>query len=289
VNQDPKYHQEGTVFDHVERCVEQFYGLKSRSKDVNVFIATILHDVGKYEKTQKKNGRIHHIGHELESEKLVQELLIHSDLQLLDRMIITALVRYHDVFFGLDEIVNKEMFCVQYDMLTYNHFNDLRLLALIDNMGRIGEGTEDMINQLESLFVTHTLNDVYELGWLNRLTSYQRMLLHQGKLPYEHYKLDSDYTSDNEVILMSGLPGSGKSTYAQKLLEDTSNCEYLSFDAMRKEYDIIPGDWKTEKEVDIEGKARQLLKQHVKDGKSVIIDNLNVSYKTRQKWLKIKK
>lgn len=78
------------------------------------------------------------------------------------------------------------------------------------------------------------------------------------------------------VIVMCGLQGSGKSTKARYLKEEMGNCEIVSSDAIRKEFDNNITNDKVFKIY--YARARELLKA----GTNVILDATNITIKSRK-------
>ena len=85
----------------------------------------------------------------------------------------------------------------------------------------------------------------------------------------------------NKLILLVGLPASGKSTFAKKLVnEDTI---LLSSDALRKE---LLGDEKCQENNDLVFHTLySRAKKYLIDGKNVIIDSTNINMKDRRRTL----
>lgn len=86
-----------------------------------------------------------------------------------------------------------------------------------------------------------------------------------------------------KLIIMVGLPGSGKSTRAKELATLEKSCEILSSDAIRKE---LSGSEQDQTQND---KVFRLLYQRMNEllseGKSVIIDATNTTLKSRRRIL----
>lgn len=78
------------------------------------------------------------------------------------------------------------------------------------------------------------------------------------------------------VIVMCGLQGSGKSTKARYLKEEMGNCEIVSSDAIRKEFDNNITNDKVFKIY--YARAREFLKA----GTNVILDATNITIKSRK-------
>lgn len=84
------------------------------------------------------------------------------------------------------------------------------------------------------------------------------------------------------MIMMCGLPASGKSTYAKKITKVT-NAIILSSDALRQEMFGDEADQEHNQKVfqELHKRAKELLR----NGKSVIYDACNISYKRRRAFL----
>lgn len=89
----------------------------------------------------------------------------------------------------------------------------------------------------------------------------------------------------NTLIMMIGLPGSGKSTYAKKLIEANKNIAYVSRDEVRYEYVSDQAHYfDHEKEVYKEFCNR--IDMHLLRGETVIADATHLNIKSREKLLK---
>ena len=86
-----------------------------------------------------------------------------------------------------------------------------------------------------------------------------------------------------KLIIMVGLPGSGKSTRAKELAALEKSCEILSSDAIRKE---LSGSEQDQTQNDIVFKLLyQRMNKLLSEGKSVIIDATNTTLKSRRRIL----
>ena len=84
---------------------------------------------------------------------------------------------------------------------------------------------------------------------------------------------------ENKAYIMTGLPGSGKSTWIKQNIED--KVVVISKDLIRQDMGIITdqnvkaiGDKKQEKEVN--RKQEEQIKQAIIDNKDIVIDNTNI-------------
>jgi predicted kinase len=88
-----------------------------------------------------------------------------------------------------------------------------------------------------------------------------------------------------EFIILSGLPASGKSTRAKRwLAEDPANRERMNYDDLRLY--MFGKDWKFNypDESKMKAKAQELVMGWMLRGKSIVIDNTNLTRGVRQQW-----
>lgn len=93
-----------------------------------------------------------------------------------------------------------------------------------------------------------------------------------------------------EMIIVSGLPGGGKSTYAKMWLsEDPDHRTRINYDDLR--IMLFGNGWKFNRadEEKMKGVARQMATEAINAGKSVIIDNTNLNEKVRDAWANLAK
>ena len=76
VKQRADYHPEGDAWTHTMRVVDEAAKLRDRAKHpLGLMLAALLHDVGKADAMQEKNGVIHAYGHETAGVPLAEEFL----------------------------------------------------------------------------------------------------------------------------------------------------------------------------------------------------------------------
>ena len=100
--QNPKWHAEGTAWDHTKRVCEEAFKLGTdiyRLNDLRLLLTSALfHDIGKGTTTffKEKDQQWHAYGHEVESERITRELRADEENKdLVDA--ICKLVRWHMV------------------------------------------------------------------------------------------------------------------------------------------------------------------------------------------------
>ena len=89
----------------------------------------------------------------------------------------------------------------------------------------------------------------------------------------------------NRLVIMVGLPGSGKSTYAKKLLELNEGWEYVSRDEVRYEYVTDQAHY-FDHEFEVYKEFCNRIDKHLLNEKTVIADATHLTVGSRQKLLK---
>lgn len=96
LNQEPKYHPEGDVWNHTMQVVDLAAKYKKESKDQRAFMwGAFLHDIGKTKTTKIRKGRITSYNHDIEGKSLAEEFLTYfrEDKEFIRK--VTAIVRWH--------------------------------------------------------------------------------------------------------------------------------------------------------------------------------------------------
>lgn len=90
--------------------------------------------------------------------------------------------------------------------------------------------------------------------------------------------------SDKKIVtllILRGLPGSGKSTFAQKIVEDSkanltdNKWKRINKDALREMLDL--DDWNTTNECLLNQVVERMIYKYLRNGFSVVSDNMNLS------------
>lgn len=93
-----------------------------------------------------------------------------------------------------------------------------------------------------------------------------------------------------ELLVLSGLPASGKSTYRKEwLAEDPEYRRYINYDELRVQMFGEDWRWNRKEEEQMKAEARRQVKYLLNDGFSVCVDNTNLSSNVRQGWIDLGK
>lgn len=145
VEQSPKHHPEGHVWNHTLLVVDNAAQVKGQSKDARVFMwAALLHDMGKAVSTRLRHGRITSYDHDKEGESLARDFLkcFTDDSDFIFK--VSKMVRWHmQILF----VTNKLPFADIGQMKKQVDFKEIALLGLCDRLGR--KMDQDIKKELE--------------------------------------------------------------------------------------------------------------------------------------------
>lgn len=149
--QSPKYHSEGSVWNHTMLVIDEAAKRKNLSKDARVFMwAALLHDLGKAVTTKLRNGRITSYDHEKEGEKLCTQFLSEFSCEKKFIKDVSLLVRWHmETLFTLKKLPYGNL----KQMMSEVDYREIALLSLCDRLGR-GEMSGEKIEEEE-----HKINE----------------------------------------------------------------------------------------------------------------------------------
>ena len=121
IEQNPRYHPEGNVWNHVMQVIDIAAKIKDFAIDKEAFmLASLLHDVGKGITTKKNNqGRWTSYNHDVEGVKIAEKIL--------------NLVRFHMHHLY---IIKNLPYAKTKEMIKETNLNDIILLFISDRMGR---------------------------------------------------------------------------------------------------------------------------------------------------------
>ncbi|WP_053228110.1 AAA family ATPase [Spirochaeta cellobiosiphila] len=286
IPQDPEWHAEGDVFTHTKMVVEalvalpEFKKLSEQDKHI-LFSAALLHDIEKRSTTTTEvvDGitRIVSPKHAKRGEAATRSFLYQQLAPpFAIREEITHLVRYHGLPLWVFEKANPEKEVVKASLVLNTEF--LYILAKADVLGRISADREDLLCKIE-LFKELCLENVC-FGQKRNFSSHYARYLYLNKqnmsLEYEPYD-DLGY----EVILLSGLPGTGKDTYIQNHL----SYPVVSLDDLRRANNISPTDRKGNGRVVQLGK--ETCKEYLRNKMTFVFNATNITKELRNKWISL--
>ncbi|MBO0576620.1 HD domain-containing protein [Clostridium botulinum] len=158
IDQSPKYHPEGSVWNHIMMVLDNGAKERAKSEDKRIFMwACLLHDIGKGTTTRIRKGRITSYNHDKEGEELSIKFLkcFTKDEEFIRG--VSKLVRWH----MQPLFVNKNLpFKDIETMVREVSIKEIALISLCDRLGRGGmsEGKREEEIKAIDLFIEKCSN-----------------------------------------------------------------------------------------------------------------------------------
>ena len=290
--QEAKWHGEGDVWTHTKMVCEELIKLNEyqelpKAMKLVVFLAALFHDIAKPVCTKIIDGEIRSFKHPatgalITRNYLWKELGLSGKKEYQEfREAISLLVRYHSEPTYLDYEDNKEKLVIKLSLnsnLT-KYFNNklLALLATSDIKGRISDTNEEKLSVVEEFKQLAINLNCYENSFKFNNTHTKIKYLENDNVWYQDSLYDSTW---GEVILICGLPGTGKDTYIKK---HYPNHKIISLDDIREKYKIKPTENQGEVYNIAKDEAKSYLRQHI----SFVWNATNITKMIRDKQIKL--
>lgn len=273
--QDPEHHAEGDVATHTRMVCEALLELpayRAQPADARavLFAAAILHDVAKPVCTVHEGGRIRAPYHAPRGAVMARELLWRLGAPFPLRERVTALIQHHQVpFYCLERDDPRRAVLTVAETTRCEH---LAILAEADARGRICREPARLLDNVALFAELCREHGVHQAP--HRFASD-----HSRFLYFRTPGRDPDYAAHDdtlcEVVLMSGLPGSGKSHY---VATELAGLPAVSLDDVRDELDIDPRDGQSA----VIALARERARDHLRAGRGFVLDATSLSRKLRR-------
>ena len=288
--QDSVYHGEGDVFVHTQMVCHEltrapaFYELSAMQQN-ELFLAALLHDIGKVKNTRLEDTNLVSPNHAAAGSQIARTLLWQeyglcgSKEMVVFRETVCALIRYHMLPFHLmdqEEPERKVREAAAIGELAEDFsWHLLCMLAEADAKGRIAKDINEVLAQVELA----------------------RMMAEEAKCLYAPYPFADGFTKRaylsgrnvsqdqtlyddtwGEVIMLSGLPGTGKDTWISNHYPDMP---MVSLDRFRTELEIKP----TENQGKVIQAAREQAKEYLRKKQPFIWNATDLTKDIRQKQI----
>lgn len=278
MQQCPQYkewHAEGDVWIHTNMVVQEllllpeYQTLDSEYAQAVLALSALLHDIAKPECTETDaNGLITAPKHAVVGEHIVRRLL--WDIPLGTRENICALVRLHGLPLWALNKGNPNAAVIAASFRTDNRL--LYALAKADVLGRISQHRNEYLDRCEYFKELCIENHCWEQPY-PFVNPHSRF-----KFFFKNDEYPSEWFDDTEfeITILSGIPGSGKDTYAQKI-----GLPMISLDQIRQELKIDATDRDGQGRVANEAyeRARELCRRK----KSFVWNSTNLTNELRSK------
>ena len=268
--QNPLHHAEGNVWNHTKMVCESivsdidFQKLSERQRQ-ELFLAALFHDIGKITTTKLDDGEWVSPNHSIVGANIVREILWReygicgtNELQNF-RETVCLLVRYHMIPpYVLDsEKPESRLIRIAANGELASDFT-LKLLMILSKADTSGRIAQDVVKGIENVNFCAELSK--EIGCFNQpidfYSDYTEFAYLSGKNVTPHTELYND--TKCEVILLCGLPGTGKDTWIKQNYPDYP---VISLDDIRMEFGISPVGNQQEVVRIAHTRAKELLRQ----------------------------
>ncbi len=258
VPQNPTHHAEGDVWIHTRMVCEalaelpEFRSLPEEDRTA-VFWAALLHDVAKPECTREEGGSLTARGHSSRGEIETRRILWQLGAPFAQRELVARLVQVHQLpYFVMDKerprgSVIRVSQVVRCDLLA--------LLCEADIRGRECEDQQRLLDNVELFRELSRENDCLSAPFAFA-SAHSRFEYFRREDRNPHYAAHD--TSEGQVTVMCGLPGSGKDTW---LAAQERPLPVVSLDTIRQELGTAHGKGDGEVITLAKQRARELLRQ----------------------------
>lgn len=280
--QDPVFHAEGDVWTHTVMVAEALrsspeFGSLDAFRRRTLLAAALLHDVAKpatrTEELDPDVGRlrVRHPSHAAKGARMAHRFLWEAGEGGDFRERVFSLVMAHQKVFHLLSAGDPREEAIRQSLVL--PWTDLLALAQADNAGRISPNLEETRDELDCVRLY-----VEELGIADRAWPFASdaarvyFCRERGRSPF----FDPQPPSGSRVVVLSGMPGSGKDTYADRAL---GSLPQVSPDAIRKRLAIA---WTDEQGAVVQA-ALEEARGHLRAGRDFVWNATHLSRKVRDK------
>lgn len=278
--QDPVRHAEGDVWTHVRMVCEAMAGLDAWRNLAEldrkiVFTSALLHDVAKPACLRTEaDGRVSARGHSWRGAIMARRILWRMNVPFRFREQVTALVRHHLVPLYMAEREDPKRLAVEVSQTA--RCDHLALLSEADARGRICPDPQKLLDNIARFADLAREYQCLESAFVFGSDHARFLFFHQPNRYVENPPADFGC----EVVLMSGLPASGKDYWIQHHLK---GWPVISIDQLRQEMGLAPN----EPQGAVLNKARDLAREYLRNKQSFCWNATNLSRQVRNECVRL--
>lgn len=281
-----EYHREGDVLTHTKMVCEaliadsEYWTLSDKEREI-LLLAGLLHDIGKIKCTKLIDGKLASPHHAKTGSVIARELLWREfglcgtkEKQNM-RESVCAYIKYHSFPPFAIENTNPTLKLLKVasvgKLATDFSIKNLCLLERADVLGRKSDNNNTI---LEKVALCRMLAE--ENGCLENPYRFKNLYTERAYYKGQTNYLDSELFNDTwgEVVLLSGLPGTGKDTYIKN---NYPNLPVVSLDDIRVEIKISP----TENQGLVVAEGNKRAREYLRKKQSFIWNATNITEQIR--------
>lgn len=290
--QSPVWHGEGDVYTHTMMVADalknlpDYQQLNDAQKHI-LTIAALLHDVGKVPTTTLNVGECKAPHHSSTGSRIARELLwkeygMCGEPELMKiREAICLLIRYHsfpphaidleDAWLRLHKIASNGLLVPDFT---------IRMLCILCKADMLGRKCNDQQQMLEQISLCEELAS--EEGCLDGCYPFKTDVVRRACLSGQDVWKEQELYDESwgEVIMLSGLPGTGKDTWINTNLP---NLPMISLDNIRREHRISP---KAEQGF-VANLAREQAKEYLRKHQPFVWNATNITTQMRESLINL--
>lgn len=285
--QSPLFHAEGDAYVHTQMVCEalmqlpEYQELNERQRHI-LYVAALLYDIGKIPTTVFIDGDWHTPHHAPTGSRMVRELLwknygLCGQEELMEvREAICLLIRYHSY---PPVAIERDQPQLQLHRMAANGLLvpdfSIKMLCMLCNADMMGRKCNDQQEVLDKIVMCEEL--AKEEGCYDSCYTFPSSYTQRAFLAGRDIWKDQELYDDTwgEVILMSGLPGTGKDTWIKNNMSDLPA---ISLDDIRRANKISP----TAEQGRVANLAREQAKEYLRRHQPFIWNATNITSQMRE-------
>ena len=285
--QSPRWHGEGDVYTHTMMTCEalsslpEYLELDGQRQQI-LYLAALLHDIGKTVTTTMVNGEWqspHHTttGSRLAREWLWKECGLCGEKEQVEvREAVCLLIRYHSLpphAIDLDDARLRLHRMAANSMLT--PFFSIKMLCILCKADMLGRRCDDQQQMLDQIALCEEMAKEEECldGCFPFPSCHTRRLFLSGHNVWKQQELYDE--TWGEVVMLSGLPGTGKDTWIRHNLP---NLPVISLDNIRRSLRVSP----TDNQGTVANIARDQAKEYLRRHQPFVWNATNITLQMRE-------